>query len=167
MDQLLERYLNDHHAAACGAIKLVGALSERQEEEMEQIFYENLKSIIEDDRKLLESLLEKASMEKSLTLQVAGQLAESASRLKLLWEGLEPGGLGMFEALEVLTLGLQGKRLLWVMLGELAPYFPEWRGVDFAALELAAIQQRDEVEKRRIEHGYDALLDSKRRAARN
>lgn len=65
--------------------------------------------------------------------------------------------------MEVLALGIQGKRLLWVMMAELAPFISEWGGVDFAGLELEAIAQRDAVEKRRVEAGVDALLEVARR----
>jgi hypothetical protein len=96
-------------------------------------------------------------MEQSKPLQVAGTLTAKAGRLKLLWEGLKPGELGMFEALEMITLGIHGKRLLWVMLGEIAPQAPGWKNVDFAELERAAIRQRDALEERRIQAGRNTL----------
>ena len=65
----------------------------------------------------------------------------------------------------MLALGIQGKRLLWAMLAELAPALPEWQGIPFADLELEAIKQRDAVEERRIHHGRESLIDSERRAA--
>jgi hypothetical protein len=68
-----------------------------------------------------------------------------------MWEGFEPGELGLFEALEMLALGVQGKRLLWVALREIAPAYPAWKDVNFADLELEAIRQRDGVEAWRIE----------------
>jgi len=162
MDKHVERYLNDHHAGANGALQLIHQLAERQEIESESLFFQNLEKMVEKDQSLLKDLLEKANIEKSLTLQIAGTLTEGAGRLKLLWEGLNPGELGMFEALEVLALGLQGKRLLWVMLGKLSPYFPEWATYDFAELELQAIEQRDQIEERRIEAGCESLLDRQR-----
>ena len=166
MDQQIERYLNDHLAGSNGALHLIHQLAERQEIESERLFFQNLQKMVEKDQTLLKDLLEKANMEKSLTLEIAGALTEGAGRLKLLWEGLEPGELGMFEALEVLALGIQGKRLLWAMLGELSPYFPEWDAYDFAELELQAIKQRDQVEERRIETGRESLLDGQRYSQR-
>ena len=80
------------------------------------------------------------------------------------WVALASGHLGRFEAMEILALGIQGKRLLWVVLGELAPFVPEWQGIEFAELELDAIAQRDAVETRRIDAAMDALLDAERRA---
>ncbi len=84
---------------------------------------------------------------------------------KLNWEQVEPGELGMFEALELLALGVQGKRQLWAALGEVAPWFPEWNGIDFANLESRAIQQRGGIESRRIEAAKEILANSDRRTA--
>ncbi len=58
----------------------------------------------------------------------------------------------------MLAIGIQGKRLLWVMLGEIAPQVPGWRGIRFADLESAAIQQRDAVELRRLAADRDAFI---------
>lgn len=157
MNQELERYLNDHLAGSCGAVSLIEALADRQESEPQRDFLLGLKESVEKDQALLKRLIEQGGMEQSKPLQVAGTLAAKAGRLKLLWEGLKPGELGMFEALEMIALGIHGKRLLWVMLGEIAPQVPSWQNVDFAELELAAIRQRDAVEERRIETGRHTL----------
>jgi hypothetical protein len=125
--------------------------------ESDRQFFLHLKGSVEEDQALLKRLLEEAGMEQSKTLQVAGSLTAKAGRLKLMWEGFKPGELGMFEALEMLALGIQGKRLLWVMLGEIAPQVPSWQSVNFAELELEAIQQRDAVEERRLEAGRNSF----------
>lgn len=160
MNQDLERYLNDHLAGSFGAVSLIDDVATRQEEEPEREFFLRLKESVETDQALLKRLIDHGGMEQSKPLQVTGTLAAKAGRLKLLWEGLGPGELGMFEALEMITLGIQGKRLLWVMLGEIAPQVPSWQNVDFAALELAAVRQHDAVEVRRIKAGREALSAS-------
>jgi hypothetical protein len=73
----------------------------------------------------------------------------------------------MFEALEMLALGVQGKRLLWLVMQEIQPWFPEWSDYDFANLELEAIRQRDGVEVWRIEAAKESLISEKRRAERS
>jgi len=166
MDQDLQRYLNDHLAGSAGAVDLIDNLATRQEDPAEAAFFHSLKAKVEADREQLRNLLTRTHLEESTTLQVAGKLTAGASNLKLKWEGLEPGKLGMLEALEMLTLGIQGKRLLWVLLSEIAPAFPEWKDIRFSDLELEAIEQRDAVEKRRLEHGRASLIDRKRHAVR-
>jgi hypothetical protein len=163
MDQDLQRYLNDHLAGSAGAVQLIDSLATRQEDPAEADFFHSLKAKVEADREQLRELLTRAGLEESSGLQIAGKLTAGASKLKLKWEGMEPGELGMLEALEMLALGIQGKRLLWVMLAELAPAFPEWEGIPFADLELEAIEQRDAVEERRLQHGRDSLIDAERR----
>jgi hypothetical protein len=59
--------------------------------------------------------------------------------------------LGHFEALELLTLGIQGKRVLWKALAVVAPYYASWVIYDFKALEQRAIEQRDRVETKRLQ----------------
>ena len=163
MDQDLQRYINDHLAGSQGAISLIQDLADRQEMESEAKFFLDLKSKVEKDQEILKSLLARANLEQSTILKIAGSLTAKAGRIKLMWEGLETGKLGMFEALEILALGIQGKRLLWVVLAEIAPFFPEWNDIHFADLELEAISQRDSVEERRVEAGREALTNIERR----
>lgn len=166
MDDALLRYLNDHLAGSAGAIGLIQKLATSAEVPEEAGFFHDLEQKVEGDRTLLKDLIARLGENSSAMLQAAGTLTGAASRLKLNWEGMEPGQLGRFEAVEMLTLGIQGKRLLWLMLSEVAAFVPEWEGIDFASLELEAIDQRDAVEDLRIEAGTDALVDAKRRAGR-
>lgn len=165
MEQDLERYLNDHLAGSQGALLLIQDLADRHEDETAKGFFIDLKSKVADDQTLLKQLLADAKLDQSTFLKVAGDLTARVSRIKLMWEGMKPGELGIFEALEMLVLGIQGKRILWIMLGEIAPYYPEWSGVNFADLELEAIRQRDLVEEYRIEAGKEALTSPERRHA--
>jgi hypothetical protein len=164
MDSSLHRYLNDHLAGSAVAIELIEAISQAQVDPEETQFFTKLQAEVERDRELLIRLIERLGQNESGLRQAAGAISAKASRLKLWWEGLELGELGLFEALEVLTLGIQGKRALWALLAEIAPWLPEWRGVAFAEFEMAALSQRDAVEIRRIEAGKDALIESERKS---
>jgi hypothetical protein len=162
MDSNLERYLNDHLAGSSGAVDLIAAIAKASDDPLQSDFFQDLREKVEDDREILKGLLAKIGQSDSKLLQVAGGLTEKASRLKLLWEGFEPGKLGMFEALEMLCLGIQGKRLLWTILGGIRSSIPEWSDVDFTALAQEAITQRDAVEVYRLQAGIDALVDAER-----
>ncbi|MCW1885054.1 hypothetical protein OKA04_09975 [Luteolibacter flavescens] len=163
MDDNLTRYLNDHLGGSAGAIGLIRSLAASACDTVEAAFFNDLERKVESDRTLLKDLISRLGESSSAMLEVAGSITGAASRLKLNWDGMEPGYLGRFEGMEVLALGIQGKRLLWVILAELAPFIPEWEGVDFAKLELDAIEQRDAVEDRRMEAGVDAMLEVTRR----
>lgn len=164
MDQQLERYLNDHLAGSSGAVLMIQHFVDTLEHPEARDFFKQLKADVESDRKLLRYLLETAGMSASAVLNVAGDLTARVGFLKLMWEGFEPGKLGLFEGLEMLALGVQGKRLLWLALQEISAWYPEWNDVDFSKLELEAIAQRDGVEFWRIEAARDVLPCIERRA---
>jgi hypothetical protein len=166
MDQEITRYLNDHLAGSSGALLLIQELADSHDAPEARKFFLQLKESVEADRAMLDGLLEKIGQDPSTLMKVAGGIAARAAGIKLMWERIEPGKLGLFEALEMLALGVQGKRLLWVALREIAAWFPEWNGVDFADLELRAIQQRDEIEFWRIQAAMDILADAERRAGK-
>jgi hypothetical protein len=61
------------------------------------------------------------------------------------------GGLGTFEALEALALGILGKLALWRALAVSAAADARLRGVDFDHLAARAQAQHARVEERRLE----------------
>ena len=163
MDSDLLRYLNDHLAGAAGAVDLIQSLAKTPGDPEDQRFFTELGTKVENDRALLNEMISLLGHNGSALLQAAGGLTAKASRLKLRWEGLEPGELGRFEAMEMLALGIKGKRLLWLMAAELVPWVPEWSGIDFSAHEREAVAQQAAVEARRLRAGTDALIDPERR----
>ena len=162
MDQEIERYLNDHLAGASGAVRLIQELADKSENTVDREFFERLLEDVGSDRALLQNLLTAIGAEPSAALELAGNVSARISFMKLAWEGFKPGRLGMYEALEMLTLGIHGKFLLWRMLHEVIHWFPEWEETDFGKLEMDAIRQRDQVESYRIREGLKALVDHQR-----
>jgi hypothetical protein len=159
MDKDLHRYLNGHLAGSHCALTLIAELAERQTEAAEQQFFAELKIRVEADQRILKELITASGGKESTGLRPLNGIGGKVSRLLFLYEGMEPGKLGNFEALEMLALGIQGKRLLWVALQEVAHHFPEWSAIDFQKLEFDAIHQREEVEERRIAQSRAALSD--------
>ena len=157
MRQELERYLNDHLAGATGALLVIDHIIGTMDKPEARKFFARLKEDVKADSDLLEELLGNADMHSSTALKVAGGVTARVGLLKLMWEGLEPGKLGMFEALEMLALGVQGKRLLWLAIQEIAPGYPEWSEHDFFDLEQRAIEQRDGIEHWRLEAARASL----------
>ncbi|MES2437657.1 MAG: hypothetical protein V4584_01235 [Verrucomicrobiota bacterium] len=165
MNQNLERYLNDHLAGSSGAIVMIQHFIDTLEDPAARDHFLHLKGEVEADRALLERLMTSAGMSRSGLLNAAGDVTARVGFLKLMWEGFEPGGLGMFEGLEMIALGIQGKRLLWLALREIAECYPEWEGVNFSDLERNAIDQRNGVELWRLAAARDTLASAERRAA--
>lgn len=162
MDNRLQRYLSDHHASSAGALILIQDLIDRLEDGDEKEFLSGLKESVEFDQENLDILIGAAQLDTSLLHEMAGTLSAQVSRLKLAWEGLEPGRLGFMEAYEMLALGIQGKRMLWLVLAEIADWFPEWRNVDFSHLEKKASAQRDALEGRLVHAARGTLIDHDR-----
>jgi len=163
MDKDLHRYLNGHLAGSHCALSLITELAQRQTETTERKFFTELEARVEADQQILKELLAASGGEESTGLHSLGEIGGKVSRLLFLYEGMEPGKLGNFEALELLALGIQGKRLLWVALQEVAHHFPEWSEIDFQKLEFEAIHQREEVEERRIIQSREALMSPSRK----
>lgn len=155
MNKGLQNYLNDHLAGSEGAIKLVDHLIKATDGEPGNAFFKGLRRTIKDDQERLGELMDAVGVKQSALLKIAGNVTGGASRLKLRWEKEQ---LGIFEALEMLALGIQGKRLLWRILDEISPHFPQWKNFDFIQLERDAVVQRDAVENLRRETGRDALV---------
>lgn len=157
MDKDLQRYLNGHLSGSHRALSLIGELTQRQTVPEEAAFYSQLGAKVENDHGILTRLLGAIrSGEGNSSLPMDDENVKTTC-LMFLDTGLEPGMLGTFEALEMLALGIQGKRLLWVALQEVTHHFPEWSEVDFQALEFDAIRQREAVEDRRLMWGREAL----------
>lgn len=163
MDKNLTRYLNNHLAGSSVALLLIQELADSHDVPEARDFLLHLKKKVEADRALLEDLLQRIGKRPSALLKIAGEISARIVGFKLKWEQIKPGKLGLFEALEILAVGVQGKRLLWVALREIAAGFPEWNGIDFEELERQAIQQRDKIEFWRMQASRDILADGKRR----
>lgn len=167
MDHDLARYLNDHLAGSSGALLLIQKLADSHDAPEARKFFLDLKEDVEADQSLLEDLLERIEQSPSALLKMAGGIAARISGIKLSWEQIEPGKLGLFEALEMLALGVHGKHLLWVALSEIAVWIPEWSDIDFAKLDLQAIQQRNTTEFWRIQAARDTLAGAERRIGKS
>jgi hypothetical protein len=146
----ISNYMNDHLAGATGALDLIRHLSAIADLPADQQFYDHLVQEIEEDKRLLSEMLELLNEKPSRVKQALGWFAEKVSRLKLELNGMSHE-LGHFEALELLTLGIQGKRVLWKALGVVAVKYAPWDVYDFTALEQRALEQRNRVEAKRLE----------------
>jgi hypothetical protein len=71
------------------------------------------------------------------------------------------GDLRLFESLEALSLGIEGKRSLWLALAEAATENPGLRRLDYQHLIVRADEQRARVERRRLEIATRALAEPK------
>ena len=67
------------------------------------------------------------------------------------------GPLRLLETLEAVSVGIEGKRLLWRALASAAEQAPSLRGIDYGCLEERAVEQRHRVEAVRLDAAKASL----------
>ena len=81
--------------------------------------------------------------------EATGWLAEKASQIKLSGDDAD-GGIGTFEALETLGLGIQGKLSLWQVLGLIRQVDSRIPAHDYDLLAERARRQHAQVEEHKL-----------------
>ena len=150
-------YLNDHLAGATAAIQLLESLESSQAATPLEKFAAGLRMEIESDIGKLRALMERLEVAESPTRKATAWIAGKATALKLLVDDPADGALRVFEALEALSLGIEGKRGLWRALDAAAEGSRGLRVVDYDRLIKRAEAQRRRVEAKRLEFGVAAL----------
>ncbi len=152
----LHTYLNDHLGGATAALQLLEHLAGSADDPVDKQFFKSLHEEISLDRDVLTGLIAKTGREPSTLRQAGGWLAARFGQLKLALDNSKAGNLDYFEALEVLALGILGKRSLWRALSTVSQ-LPELQGLDLSELERRALEQHDRVEARRVATAPHAL----------
>jgi hypothetical protein len=148
MGDNLATYLHDHLAASTFAIDLLQELREHYRDDSLGQFASSLLGNIEEDRNALQRIVARVG-KGSVGLKEAGAwLAEKATRPKL--SHGDPKGLGTFQAVETLALGILGKVALWHSLMIVAETDDRLRDVDFQQLVNRAQAQHATAEENRL-----------------
>lgn len=145
MSDLLSIYLNDHLAGAAAGVELARRLRASNEDDPE--FGPALAEIcaeVEADRATLMAVADRLGVSRGRLKPTAATLAERLGRLKLngRLRGYSP--LSRLEELEMLLIGVAGKRRLWRSLEHARPEA-------LAAFELGALAERASIQLRRLE----------------
>jgi hypothetical protein len=154
----LGTYLNDHLAGSTAALEILEHLEASHEGTDLGRFVAALLSDIEADRGELEGLMQRLEFSESRTRKASAWIAGKVTDLKLRLDDREGGALRLFEALDALSLGIEGKRLLWRALAVLAEDQAVLRTLDYGRLIARAEEQRGRVEKVRLEAAREALV---------
>ncbi|HXM15942.1 MAG TPA: hypothetical protein VN933_11920 [Candidatus Eremiobacteraceae bacterium] len=155
MSDNLEAYLQDHLAGALHAIELLKAMRDHNAGHPVAEFAGRLLGEVERDRDALAALNERLGGSSGGPKEWGAWLTEKASRLKL--KHGTGDGLGTFEALEFLVLGIHGKRALWRALSHVTSCDPRLTEMDFSQLVARAEAQEAAVEEQRLAHALIAL----------
>jgi hypothetical protein len=150
-------YLNDHLAGATGALELLAHLEEAQAGTTVGAFLTQVHADIEADHQELKQLMERLDITESVTRKVGAWLGEKAAQLKLQMDDKASGSFCLFEGLEALVVGIEGKQGLWRALAVVSGEVPELQGVDYDRLAQRAVEQHDRVDERRLAAAKEAL----------
>jgi len=148
MSEVFGIYLKDHLAGAQVAINLLEAMCDQHPEERYRKFAGGLLPEIRSDEDKLRRILAAVGEQASSAKNAGGWLLEKLARVKL--EHTRSRGLEMIESLEVLSLGIAGKRSLWRALDVLSAADSRLSRFDFANLLNRAEDQLQIVENERI-----------------
>lgn len=148
----LGSYLNDHLAGSVVALELLDHLLAAYAGAPVCQRLADLKSEILADRQELEGLMARRGIGVSHSRKAAAWLAEKLSELKPRVGDPAAGAFRLFEGLEALSLGIEGKRCLSLALSAAGV-----DGIDCARLERRASEQRATVEAMRLEAAGKAL----------
>jgi hypothetical protein len=153
----LATYLKDHLAGSVVALELLEHLESSNSNSDLTDFFRELHADIAADRDELLRLIQHLEINESRTRKASAWLTEKMTEIKLRFDDPQGGSLRLFESLEALSLGIEGKRSLWLALTAAAENSPSLRILDYGRLKKRAEEQRGRVESRRIEIGKKAL----------
>jgi hypothetical protein len=148
--RLLAIYLNDHLAGSTGALELARRARSANRGTPFEAPFERLAAEIEADREVLLDVMRRLGVPRDPLKEAAGWVAEKAARLKLNGRLTGYSPLSRVLELELLALGVEGKRALWRALREVAAVDARLEGVDLAELSKRAERQRRLVEQQRL-----------------
>jgi uncharacterized protein YlxW (UPF0749 family) len=157
-DARLSAYLNDHLAGSAAAIQLAKRCQEQHRDSELGRHLWDLVSEIEEDRQALERVMTAVGAQTNRVKQAGALSVEVLTRVKNQVPVLGSGPtVARLEEIELLSLGVEGKQLLWRLLGELSDSDERLQRFDFSVLEKRAQMQRDGLETFRISLGMAAF----------
>ena len=139
----LDGYLNDHLAGAEAAIQLVERCRAREPDNPLGHLLQALIVDIREDLKDLEAVVRALGIQPNRVKRASAQGLELLASLRMSLPVLGTGSseASRLEEIEVLILGLEGKRMMWAALAGLND--PRLERFDLATLERRASEQRD------------------------
>jgi hypothetical protein len=164
-DEHLVTYLNDHLAGSVAAIELLEQLEQEHTGTPLQTFFAELRADVLADRQELKELMDGLQIDESSARKVSAWLTEKVTELKLRLDDPTRGPLRLLQAVEVLSLGIEGKRLLWGSLQSAAERSAPLRALDYERLIQRAEEQRRDIEAVRLEAAKKALSAERSRSA--
>jgi hypothetical protein len=159
-DRYLAIYLNDQLALGTGWRELARRAASGAEAPEARAALELVATGVAEDVETFESIMERLGIARDRVKPLLATAGERFGRLKPNGHLRTPSPLSPFVELDALAMGIDGKRLLWENLRDLAGLGDRLADVDFDELIARAQAQRDELEPFRAQAGRTAFLRS-------
>lgn len=158
-DRHLEVYLNDHLAGSTVGLRLIRRCRDGWTDSSVASILANLADEFEQDRRSLEQVMSALGATRNPVKEAVAVGTEFVTRVKnaVPVAGVGSDAVADLENIEVLELGVEGKRLLWRALGRVADADDRLPSFDFSSLESRADHQREALERIRLELARKAL----------
>ncbi|MEO8295154.1 MAG: hypothetical protein ABI613_06520 [Gemmatimonadota bacterium] len=158
----LIEYLNNHLAGSVGAIEVIEHGIQNSQGSPIEILYADLLPRILADQESLKELIDQLGGKQSAPRKVVAWIGETISRVTR-----SPGAsesnevtLSQFQEIEMLALGILGKKHLWSALAVLAKTDARLQTLDYEMLTGRALEQHANVEEFRLSIANAALRSS-------
>jgi ferritin-like metal-binding protein YciE len=156
-NEQIATYLNDHLSGSVVAVELMENLESVYAGTEIASFIAELRGEVEADVEQLKSIMSQLKISESRTRKASAWLTEKLTEIKLRLDDPTQGNLRLFESLEALSLGIEGKKSLWLALSAAAELTPDLQIADYKSLDQRAENQRNRVEEKRLEAAKAAL----------
>jgi hypothetical protein len=163
MPDHLSTYLNDHLGGSTAGLELAKRAAASNEGTELGVLLSRFAGEFEEERSSLKSAIEAIGSHPNPAKVAAAWVGEKAGRLKPNDQLIGYSALSRMIELEGLSIGIEGKRLLWRALAERND--PRLAGFDFTALAEQAARQREELEPFRLAAAASAFDDGQSAAA--
>ncbi len=159
MNSLLGIYMNDQLAAGVGFREVARRSAGSNEGTPAGDALARVAAAIAEDIETFEGMMDRLGIRKNPAKPLLVMGAERMGRLKLNGRLMSYSPLSRFMELDLLVAGIEGKKILWRNLRDLAEAGERLPGVDFDRLIERAQEQIDELEPHRAAAGREAFSD--------
>jgi hypothetical protein len=151
--------LNDHLAGSVAGLAILDYVIDKSPDGEQKETLQRVYRDIEEDKEALRAFIDELDFSESPVRKASAWVAEKMAQVKLRFDDPSAGPFLIFESLEALSLGIEGKRSLWRMLSEVFEPGRSIAAFDLETLINRAEEQREIVEKLRLAAGREALAE--------
>lgn len=153
----LALYLNDHLAGSVAGLNLMDSLAAQTEGTALATRLRALADQVREDQQLVREVLDRLGAGERRLNQAAAWMTEKVSEGRLALTGRNHPALAVFEGLESIALGLQGKLALFRALAEIESHDTRLTGFPFAERAVRTATEHAMIEQERLAVAHEAF----------